>query len=59
MWSGKFTSVLIYTHLQVQGKQKQQQKQLQLGKANPLNLVTKLVFHERPGYDFIWSCAKS
>ena len=42
----------------MKGEQKQQQQQLQPDKENPLNLVTKLVFHERQGYDFVRSCEK-
>ena len=42
----------------MKGEQKQQQQQLQADKENPLNLVTKLVFHERQGYDFVRSCEK-
>ena len=42
----------------MKGEQKQQQQQLQPEKENPLNLVTKLVFHERQGYDFVRSCEK-
>ena len=42
----------------MKGQQKLQQQQLQPDKENPLNLVTKLVFHERQGYDFVRSCEK-
>ena len=42
----------------MKGEQKQQQQQLQPDKENPLNLVTKLVFHERQEYDFVRSCEK-
>ena len=43
----------------MKGKQKQQQQQLQHDKDNPLNLVTKLIFHERQGYDFLEAVKKN
>ena len=42
----------------MKGKQKQQQQQLQHDKENPLNLVTKLIFHERQGYDLLEAMKK-
>ena len=43
----------------MKGKQKQQQQQLQHDKENPLNLVTKLIFHERQGYDLLEAVKKN